>query len=937
MNYKNFTKDQLVSEVLKLNKELKQLKSSDRTKKNNESFKNGTKLDEIFPQIVSNSPNPIFIVNYKGKIIFYNSSCKKALGCKNEFLNKKYSVLLNKKNDIKKIDAIISEVFNSGKSFSSVELNLNSPKGKVYKSNSRFYPIKNKNKKVIACVIGSTNITKEKVIEEALRKSQETFRALTESSTDVIMRFDKKYRHIYVNPIVKKQTGIPAKKFIGKTHRELGFPEHLIKIWEGAIRKVFRTGKPNRIEFELPKKIWIDWLLVPEFSSTGKVQYVITTARDITERKKFFDQIQRLNQTLEQRVKDRTKELLQLNKELRKEIKNRTSAEKLLKEREYQYRNIFNSVQEGLLIVNKKGKIVEANPAASQIHNYPREKFIGMDIKELIYPSELEKFTKGLKKLIKDKFVVYEGNAVKSDGTAIFIEAKAIVFIYKGEKHYLISTTDVTRRKISERKLVDKEQNYRALFNFSPGGIMLEDYEGNILDANPAMCNMLGYSKNELIGMNITQLSPPKYHQKIKKNISYLMKNKRLRHTVQNIRKDGSICYLELNEAKISLSYGGEFILVIANDVTDQKLAYRKLAENEYRYRTLFDSSPSGIIITDKNDKILDVNPSLCSVLGYNYDEILGKHSQDFSLNVNDYSLEEDLDALESGKSIKRTIRSINKDGSSSYLELNKILVPLANSDEGILITCTDITKRINYEKELLKAKEEAEISNRLKSEFLAQMSHEIRSPINVILSFTSLLQQELGKCNDPDYLTYFDSIARGGKRIIKTIDMILNMSEIQTGSFETSPKKINLNDEIKGVMLEYKSLAENKNLSIEFESSVEEAIITADEYSLSQILSNLVDNAIKYTEKGGITLRLFPNEFGKYSIEVADTGIGISEKYLPDLFQPFTQEDTGYTRKFEGTGLGLALVQQYCKLNNAEISVSSKKGKGSVFRIDFK
>jgi len=943
MAYTNADKKALLLEINELKQEIKKLRKEN-TKSNSFSKQKAKKRtsinlenDKLFIQVVDNSPNPIFAVNQKGGIIFFNSACKRILKFKNDIINKKYSRLLAYKRDIYKADEIIAKVFNSGKSHDAIELQLISSTGKVYTYISRFYPIKDKKKSVIACIVTNTNITKEKETEAALYKSRETFRALTESSTDVIMRFDRKYRHIYVNPVVKKSTGIEAKKFIGKTHKELGFPEHLVKIWESAIRKVFRTGKPYRIEFELPSKIWIDWLLVPEFSSSGKVQYVITTARDLTEKKKFINEIQKLNRTLEQKVKERTEQLLNVNKELKEEIKNRAKTERLLKEREYQYRNIFNSVQEGLIIVDKKGKIVEANPVASKIHGYPHKQFIGMDIKILIDKSELERFKNGLKKLIQSKQLFYEGKNVRKDGSPIYIEAKAGVFNYKGEKHFLISTTDITRRKISERKLADREQNYRALFNFSPGGIILEDYEGNILDVNPSICNMLGYSREELVGMNIRQLSPQKYHDKIKKNIGYLIKNKKLRHTVQNIRKDGSICYLELNEAKISLAYGGEFILVIANDVTDQKLAYQRLAENEYRYRTLFDSSPSGIMITDKNDRILDVNPVLCKTLGYDYEELIGKLSYNLSLNVNEYSQEEDLRTLGKGQTVRRTIRIKNKDGSVSYHEVNKTLITLTDGEEGILITFIDITKRINYEKTLVKTKEEAEVSNKLKSEFLAQMSHEIRSPINVILSFTSLLQQELGTCNNSEYKTYLDSISRGGKRIIKTIDMILNMTEIQTGSFEISPKEIDLADEIKAVMLEYKSLAESKNLDLKLISVLDTAKITADEYSLTQILSNLMDNAIKYTEQGGIILNLMKNKYGKYSIEISDTGIGISEKYIPELFDPFTQEDSGYTRKFEGTGLGLALVQQYCKLNNAVISVKSEKGKGSSFRIDFK
>ena len=252
--------------------------------------------------------------------------------------------------------------------------------------------------------------------------------------------------------------------------------------------------------------------------------------------------------------------------------------------------------------------------------------------------------------------------------------------------------------------------------------------------------------------------------------------------------------------------------------------------------------------------------------------------------------------------------------------------------------THTDITERKKVEEELLVAKEKAEMSDRFKSEFLAQMSHEIRSPINVILSFTSLLKDELKDKIDAELAGSFESIDNGGRRIIRTIDMILNMSEIQTGIVEIRPVKLNLyTDILQNLVLEYKSSAKSKGLDLTLRNEVtDRPVIHADEYSVTQIFSNLIDNAIKYTRKGGIEVSIFKNGGDKLSVKVSDTGIGISEEYIPQIFNAFTQEETGYTRKFEGNGLGLALVKRYCDLNNIDIKVESKKGEGSKFIVTF-
>ncbi len=889
-------------------------------------------------QFIENSPNPIFIVNERGRLIFLNPSCKIFKSYTDSIKNKKYSNLLNQSKNSKKIDLIISKVFEKGEKFSGIHLEYLSKSGKVFHSDSRFYPLFDENKNVIACVVANTDITKQIETENKLFKKQETFRALAESSNDVIMRFDRQYRHIYVNSVVYESTGIHAKDFIGKTHKELGFPENLIKIWERAIEKVFKTAKPNRIEFQLPTKIWIDWLLVPEFSQTGKVQYVIATARDITERKNIIDQIHKLNYELEVKVKERIKQYHQANKELKKEIQSRKKIAQELKERQKQYKAIFESAIEGLVIVNKHGEVVEANPSAYKMYGYKYNEFLKLNLIDLVDSKSKKEYLLTIKPLLKNEDVSFHGVGLKKNGYPLYIEAHARIFSYTGKRHFLITVNDITKRKLSEQKLQDREKNYTALFNLSPIGIVLIDFEGNILDANPAYCNIIGYSREELLKMKVTDLSHPDSVAKIDKHISYLKKNKILRHTVKNVKKDGEVVYLELNESRISLAYGGEFVLAIASDITDQKLAFIELEKNERRYRTLFDMSPSGIMIENVDNIILDINPALCKSLGYKYEEVIGKPVEKFFPQTELESVNNFEGGKNQNKTIHHTIETQRKDGKFVYLELSKTLIPLTNNTEGVLVTGTDITKRIKYEKDLLKAKEEAERSNKLKTEFLAQMSHEIRSPINVILSFTSLLEQEVSeKYNSKELMSYFKSINRGSRRIIKTIDMILNMSEIQTGSYEVSPRKLSLaKDVFKGVLDEYSSLAESKSIKLTFVNKTHSSNIVADLYSVIQIFSNLVDNAIKYTEKGKIEIKLYRNAKNKLCVNVKDSGVGISEKYLPNLFNPFTQEESGYTRKFEGTGLGLALVYQYCQLNNATIFVRSTKGKGSTFKVIF-
>ena len=247
-----------------------------------------------------------------------------------------------------------------------------------------------------------------------------------------------------------------------------------------------------------------------------------------------------------------------------------------------------------------------------------------------------------------------------------------------------------------------------------------------------------------------------------------------------------------------------------------------------------------------------------------------------------------------------------------------------------------DIEERKVREFELQIAKDKAVAADKIKSDFLAQISHEIRTPISTMLNFTQLLFDEFKENENETFQIAYNSINSAGKRMIRTIDLILNVSEVQSNSYDYNMEKFNVyNDSIIPLVNEFKAAAKNKNLSLEvFNNTDNTPIVNKDLYSVTQIFANLIDNAIKYTKKGSVKIFIENNE--NLIVKVTDTGIGISEKYLPSLFEPFTQEETGYTRKFDGTGLGMALVNKYCELNNLKIAVESVKNEGTTFTVSF-
>ena len=387
--------------------------------------------------------------------------------------------------------------------------------------------------------------------------------------------------------------------------------------------------------------------------------------------------------------------------------------------------------------------------------------------------------------------------------------------------------------------------------------------------------------------------------------------------------------YTEFDVKQLTLLVNGLFIT----------LEHRK---NEEQIKTLsraIEQNPSIIIITNPDGIIQYTNPKFTEITGYSAAEVKGLNPRILKSGQTTKETYEQLwNTITKGYEWDGELLNRRKNG-NFYWE--HVLISPIKSDSGEITNYVaikqDVSEKKITEKQLIEAKEQAEKSDKIKSEFLAQMSHEIRTPINAILSFSSLLRDELENILDDDLRSSFSIMARAGERIIRTIDLILNMSELQTGTYDFHIKEIDLKEDIlHSLMLEHTMLARDKGLMLSLNSNTDNTYIFADEYSVSQIFANLINNAIKFTESGVVEIEISNGEKGSIVVDIIDTGIGISEDYVPFLFSPFTQEEQGYTRRFEGNGLGLALVKKYCDLNKAQITVDSLKGKGSKFSVTF-
>jgi signal transduction histidine kinase len=257
----------------------------------------------------------------------------------------------------------------------------------------------------------------------------------------------------------------------------------------------------------------------------------------------------------------------------------------------------------------------------------------------------------------------------------------------------------------------------------------------------------------------------------------------------------------------------------------------------------------------------------------------------------------------------------------------------LARLADGVNRMASSIESTQN---ELRVARDGALQATRLKSEFLANMSHEIRTPLNVVLGHTELLAEEIGPSGSEGVREHLDAMHRAGVRLYRTIEGILDISKIEARAFEVRPESMHLSLVLERHVNNLQVLAARKDIQLRCVINEPRATVLFDEYCLAGALTNLLQNAVKFTEEGSVTVRLYRDEKALLKISVSDTGIGIEPSYRQHLYEPFSQEQRGDARAFEGNGLGLALTKRYLQLNGATLEVESRKGHGSTFIISF-
>lgn len=366
--------------------------------------------------------------------------------------------------------------------------------------------------------------------------------------------------------------------------------------------------------------------------------------------------------------------------------------------------------------------------------------------------------------------------------------------------------------------------------------------------------------------------------------------------------------------------------------------AEREVERSERHFRSLIEGALDLVTLVDENAVFLFQSPAVERILGYTQQDMLGRSAFDF-IHPDDAACvaQRFRGAIEQpGAAVEFELRFRHKSGAWLTLETSGRRLRDDLGPPRMVFNSRDVTERKRAQLELAKARDEALESSRLKSAFLASMSHEIRTPINVILGYKDLIADHLEALDDASQQGHLDAINRGGQRLLHTIQQILDFSRIEARAFEVNPGPVDVARMLQRQVADLQILAAQKRLRLTCDIREPSSVVQFDEYCLSNAVTNLLQNAIKFTEHGEVTARLSRDDGGCLQLDVTDTGVGIAPEFLDRIFEAFSQEESGYGRRFEGAGLGLALVRKYIELNGARLVVASTKGVGSTFTISF-
>ncbi|MFH1852259.1 MAG: PAS domain S-box protein [Candidatus Neomarinimicrobiota bacterium] len=493
----------------------------------------------------------------------------------------------------------------------------------------------------------------------------------------------------------------------------------------------------------------------------------------------------------------------------------------------------------------------------------------------------------------------------------------------------------------AENELRESRERYRSILESIEEGYFEIDLAGNLIFVNDSMCRMAMAKREQLLGLNNRDYTTPETARAMYEKFNSIYRTGRTMDIVdyEIIKFNGEPAILELSVGLIRSPAGEPSgFRGVARDVTSRMQAEKLLREREEQYHDLYDNAPDMYFSVRPDGRIMSVNQFGAEYLGYTKEDLF---DQPVWLVVHP----DDLEAVRAqvgqivadlNEKTELEFRKIRKDGTVLYVhERCQLIVDEDRRPVELRIICRDITDRRRAEQEREAALEKARRADKVKNLFLANMSHEIRTPLNSLLGFTAIVEERFQAHAGEEEKNFFDIIHRSGKRLLRTVHEILDISQIEAGTFQVKLENINLSQLVQNATSEVSADLVDKDVILDYQTPANDVYLISNEYCLYQSLLNVLDNAIKYTEKGFIKIEVGRTD-NRITLTVEDSGIGITADYLDKLFQTFSQESEGYNKDYQGIGLGLALTKRYLDMISATIRINSRKNEGTCVIMSF-
>lgn len=602
-------------------------------------------------------------------------------------------------------------------------------------------------------------------------------------------------------------------------------------------------------------------------------------------------------------------------------------------ESEEKFKRLIDSTDDVIFTLDTDFKVQGLYGRWIDSYFHKPSEIIGKDALDVFGSDDGQIHIDNIKMAIKGETVTYDWNMQFENKKFYFATTLSALYDENGNISGVVGISkDITKIKESTIALEREHQRNKIYLDSTTDGFVLYNTEGEILECNKSFLNLTGLDKADALNQNFNSFivqhqpsDPAGSDIEFKEDKSFRTETK-----LRNLQ--GFTIPVEIITNKLKINNED----VCISSIRD--LSARKKSEEKLNLLSkAIENSPAGVVITDANANIEYVNKRYEEITGYSAAELIGKNPRVLKSGSTPITVYEELWAdITSGKEWDGELLNKRKKGE---LYWEHALISPMDDEKGITMHYVAIKEDISQKKEmermLIEAKEKAEEMNRLKSNFLANMSHELRTPMIGILGYSELLQNELKE--NPELFELASVINRGGNRLMETLNQILDLSRIESGNHETCIELVNIKALIDESVRLFEEMAKQKNLFLGSKFLFEDIKIQTDPRLLTLAINNLLNNAIKFTKSGSVTIGVKPDKMHDKDyiiIRVNDTGIGIPRDKQKIIFDEFRQASEGYSRSFEGTGLGLSLTKKAIEILGGIITVDSQPGVGSTFTI---